>query len=308
MRLRSDPRAVAALLFGATAIGFAPILARLAETGPAAAAFWRLLFALPLLAPLAFRRREERAPPSRWAVLAGVFFALDLAFWHYGLTLTSVANATTLTNLTPVVVTIAAWLLFGERPRRLFVAALLLAVGGAVVVALAKGSGGRGLNPPLGDLLSAITALWYGAYFVCVRQARVGGSASSVMFWSGAVGAPLLLLVAFALGEDVIPASAAGWAACVGLGLMHASGQGAIAWALGRLPTALAAVTVLVQPVVAAALGWLIFSERVTPVQGLGAAVLLAGVVLAQASAARARAAKEKGAAPVGAAPLSGGA
>ena len=300
MPLRSDPRAVLALLLGAAAIGFAPILARLTETGPAAAAFWRLAFATPLLAMLAFRASQPAARPSRWAVAAGVFFALDMAFWHYGLVYTSVANATVLTNLTPVVVTAAAWVLLGERPRRLFVAALALAVAGAVAMALAKGSGGRGTNPPLGDMLSAITALWYGGYFLCVRRAREDATASSVMFWAGLTGAPLLLAGAVALGEDLLPATAAGWAACGALGLMHVAGQGSIAWALGRLPTALASVTVLVQPVVAAILGWLVFSERVTPMQGLGAAVLLAGVILAQASAAGG---KKKGAAPVEAAP-----
>ena len=282
--MRSDPRAVAALVFGAAAIGFAPILARLTDTGPAAAAFWRLAFAAPLLAALAFRPSQPTAGPSRWALVAGVFFAADMACWHYGLVFTSVANATVLTNLTPVVVTAAAWVLFRERPRRLFLAALALALAGAVTMALAKGSGGRGTNPPLGDLLSAVTALWYGGYFLCVRQARTGSTASSVMFWSGMAGAPLLLAAALALGEGVWPASRAGWAACAALGLMHVAGQGSIAWALGRLPTALASVTVLVQPVVAAALGWWIFAEAVGPVQALGAAVLLFGVVLAQVS------------------------
>jgi drug/metabolite transporter (DMT)-like permease len=285
---RSDPKAVAALVFGAAAIGFAPILARLTETGPAAAGFWRLAFATPLLALLAFRASQPGAAPSRWAVLAGVFFALDIAFWHYGLAYTSVANATVLTNLTPVVVTLAAWLLFRERPRKLFVAALALAVSGAVLMALAKGAGGRGANPPLGDLLSAVTALWYGGYFLCIRRGREDSTASSLMFWSGLIGAPLLLVAAFVLGEGVIPDSGAGWAACAALGVMHVAGQGSIAWALGRLPTALASVTVLVQPVVAAALGWWIFSEAVVPMQAAGAAALLAGVILAQWSAARA--------------------
>jgi len=302
MAPRSDPRAVAALLFGAAAIGFAPILARLTETGPSAAAFWRLAFAVPLLAVLAFRRSQPGAAPSRWAVAAGVFFALDMAFWHYGLVFTSVANATVLTNLTPVVVTVAAWLLFRERPKALFLAALALAIAGAVTMAMAKGSGGRGTNPPLGDLLSTVTALWYGGYFLCVRQARERSTASSVMFWSGVTGAPLLLIAALVLREGVWPASASGWMACVALGVMHVAGQGSIAWALGRLPMALAAVTVLVQPVVAAALGWLVFTERVTPVQAVGAVILLAGVVLAQVSA---RATQKKGAEPVGPTPLS---
>lgn len=38
-----------ALIAGATGIGFAPILVRMSETGPTAAAFYRLLFALPLI-------------------------------------------------------------------------------------------------------------------------------------------------------------------------------------------------------------------------------------------------------------------
>jgi drug/metabolite transporter (DMT)-like permease len=63
---------------------------------------------------------------------------------------------------------------------------------------------------------------------------------------------------------------------------MHVAGQGAIAWALGRLPASLTSVTVLIQPVVAALLGYLIFAERVVPMQALGALILLAGVVLAQ--------------------------
>ena len=303
--MRTKSRALAMLMFGAAVLGFAPILARLTDTGPAAGAFWRLLFAAPLLALLAFRPGaggpDESARPNRWALAAGVFFALDLGFWHYGLRLTSVANATVLTNLTPIVVTTAAWLLFRERPRRLFIAALALAVGGAVLMALAKGSGGRGTNPPLGDALSTLTALWYGGYFLLVRQARERHSATGVMFWSGAVGAPLLLLAAMLLGEDLRPDTAAGWSACAALGLVHVAGQGSIAWALGRLPTALASVTVLVQPVVAAGIGWLAFSERITPVQALGAAVLLAGVVLAQASA---RSTTKTGGAPSGAPPV----
>ena len=66
---------------------------------------------------------------------------------------------------------------------------------------------------------------------------------------------------------------------------MHATGQGAIAWALGRLPASLTSVVVLVQPVAAAGLGWVILGERVGVIQALGACVLLAGVVLAQRSA-----------------------
>src|SRR5579862_5683608 len=122
--------ALAALVFGALVIGTTPILVRLAACGPAAAGFWRLTFAAPLLALMAAGRGAANiGPPSRAMVLAGVFFALDLACWHYGIRYTSVANATVLPNLTPVLVTLASWVFFKERPRPIFLVGLVAAVG-----------------------------------------------------------------------------------------------------------------------------------------------------------------------------------
>lgn len=278
---RGDLRAVGVLLAGACIIGFSPILVRLAETGPAAAGFWRLAFAVPLLWIMAARGAGGVGRPSPITALAALFFALDLGFWHYGIKYTSVANATVLSNGAPITVVVFAWIFLKQRPGGLFLLALAGAIAGAVVMALAK-SGGAPLNQPLGDALSLSTALWYGFYVLATAQGRKTESTGRVMLWATLLGAPLMAVAAWALGEDLTPATAAGWAACVGLGLMHATGQGAVAWALGRLPTATASVVMLVQPVVAAALGWVLFGEHITPLQGLGAAVLLAGVVLAQ--------------------------
>ena len=165
---------------------------------------------------------------------------------------------------------------------------LALGIAGAVTVALAHGSGPRiGTNPQLGDLLSVLTTVWYSGYFLCVRAARAPGGAAAIMFWSSVVGVVVLAGVMLALGEDITPETAMGWGACLGLAVVHACGQGAIAWSLGRLPAATASVVVLVQPVVAVFLGWVLFAEAVGPIHGLGAVVALAGVAIAQWAAAR---------------------
>jgi drug/metabolite transporter (DMT)-like permease len=274
--------ALPVLVVSACVLGLAPILVRLTETGPAAAGFWRFVFALPLLLILtAGPRGEGTGRPTKWMGLAALFFVLDLSFWHYGIVMTSVANATVLTNLTPVVVTLVGWLVFRDRPRALFLVALALALAGAFAMS-AGADGGQGSNPRLGDVFATITALWYAGYFLAVKQARRESSAGRIMLWSTGLAAPLLLAVSLALGESVWPASASGWAACAVLGVMHAVGQGGVAWSLGRLPAALTSVTVLLQPVVAALLGWLLFAETMTPAQLLGGAAVLAGVVLAQ--------------------------
>jgi drug/metabolite transporter (DMT)-like permease len=275
-------KALLALLGGACVIGLAPILVRLSQAGPAATGFWRLVLSLPLLATLASRSSGGVGRPFPLAVLAGAAFALDLGFWHYGIANTSVGKATVLTNLTPVVVTAIAWIVLKQRPARLFLAAVALAVAGASIMAVTKGVGSVGPNPRLGDALSLATAVWYALYFLAVSAARRNEAATRIMFWSSVTGAPLLMVAALLLREHVLPAAAAGWAACAGLGVVHVAGQGSIAWALGRLPPATASVTVLVQPVVAAGLGWLLFDELFSAWQSLGAAVALAGVVLAQ--------------------------
>ncbi|WP_336976378.1 DMT family transporter [Brevundimonas nasdae] len=285
LAFRPSSRAFAliVLLIAASVLGLAPILVRLTETGPAAAGFWRFLFALPLLTILAAREPGGVGAPSKWALLAGLFFALDLSFWHYGIVMTSVANATVLCNLTPVVVTLFGWFVLKERPHRLFILALALAMGGAFAMA-AGADGGQGTNPMLGDLFSLSVAVWYSGYFLAVQAARRTAGAMRVTFWATLLGAPLLLIVALALGEDVIPAKPAGWAACVAMGVMHVFGQGGVAWALGKLPASVTAVTILIQPVVAGLLGWWIFGETLTPVQALGGALVLGAIVLAQRS------------------------
>ena len=281
-----------ALLGGACAIAFAPIFVRLTGTGPAAAGFWRLALALPVLTALTLARRPDgrRAVPgpSRITMLAGLFFALDLGFWHYGIRFTTVANATILANLSPVFVTAGAWLFLGERQGWKFLAGLALALAGVWAIAAAGGAG-PGSQPVLGDALSVATAVWYAAYMLIVRKARSDRSAPEVMLWTSAVGAPLLLAAALVLHERILPLSLGGWAACVGLAVVHVTGQGAIAWALGRLPAALASVVILVQPVLAAILGWIIFAEPLGPLQIAGGALALGGVVLAQLGAARAQ-------------------
>ena len=136
------PLALASLLLGATAIGFAPLFVRLSEVGPSATAFYRLLLAQPLLwiwVALEQRRDEPPLRPSNardlWMLaLAGLFFAGDMSLWHWSLHFTTVANSTLLTNFAPILVTIGARVLFGERITLRFMCGLAIALSGAIML------------------------------------------------------------------------------------------------------------------------------------------------------------------------------
>ncbi len=293
MSAASDRKPLLVLLAGASIIGVGTVLVRLTGTGPASAGLWRLVFALPWMGLMMLgERRRASSPgaapftpgigaPAAVMGLCGLLFAADLLSWHYSLKFTSIADSSVLANLTPVIVTVLAWIAFRERPAPIFLAGLGLAVAGAVTMAAVR-SGGHGVHPIIGDGLALLASFWYSLYFMTVRRARQTASALQVMTASTFVGAPLLLIAALGLRETLFPTSLIGWSACVGLGLMHVGGQGAIAWALGKVPTASAAMVILIQPVVAAAASWLVFREAVGPIEALGGALALAGVAVAQ--------------------------
>ena len=288
---------VLVLLASAALLGVAPILVRVSDAGPTATAFWRFAFALPLLLVLTWRVEGGLGRPNRWMALAGLFFALDFTFWHYSIGMTSVANATALCNLTPIVVTLFAWLVLRQRPKALFLLALGVAVVGAFGMA-AGASGDQGTDPALGDLFALLVSVWYAGIFLSVGEARKTAGALRVTLWASVVGLPILLIVSLALGETLLPKTGGGWGAVAALGLVHVAGQGGIAWALGRLPASLTSVTALIQPVIAAVLGWALFAETMTAIQIGGGLLVLTAVLLAQWSARTKTGAEPQGPAP----------
>lgn len=281
--------ALAILLAGAFGIAFAPIFVRLSELGPTATAFHRLLLALPALWLWQYvESRRPRAPrrPSGWRdyiglTAAGLFFAGDLAFWHWSIHFTSVANATLLANFAPVFVTLYGFALFGQRFTRTFLIGMSLALTGACI--LMSGSLSLGPSHLLGDALGVVTAMFYAAYIFAVGRLRARFSTATIMAWSGLVTCAALLPVALISGESLIATTVFGWSMLIGLALVsHAGGQSMIAYALAHLPAAFGSVSLLLQPAAAAVLAWLILDEALGPWQALGAAVILCGIYLAR--------------------------
>jgi drug/metabolite transporter (DMT)-like permease len=278
--------ALGALLTGAVCIALSPIFVRVSEAGPTATAFWRVALAVPPLWALYFAQirpalRHHRAP---WPLLlaAGLAFAGDLAFWHASITRTSVANATLLANLASLFVTLAAWIFLRQRPTRIFLAGLGAALAGVtMLVHTSLAFSATGL---VGDAFGLVTAVFYAAYLLAVKGLRDRGEAAlDLMAVTTTVTAIILLPVALATGETMLPGSATGWLTLLGLALIsHAAGQGLIAYALAHLPAAFSSVSLLLQPVMAALFAWVLLAEPLVPLQMVGGAVVLVGIYLAR--------------------------
>ena len=293
------------LISGAACISLAPIMVKISPLGPQATAFWRLFLAVPLLMVWAFfeRRQADRlsaspspdatATPSGssrprwiWLLPAGLFFTADLACWHAGIIRTSAANATFLSNLTPIVVVAVTWLLSRALPSKGYFWAVAIAICGSLLL-----SGGAPATHPerlLGDGLSVLTSLFYGLYLFLVSKMRTHMGAGSIMLGTSAVAAVGCLVVTLISGEALFPPVANGqwlaawWPFLVLAILVQIGGQGLIAIGFGMVPAHVASVLILLQPVLVSVIGWVWLHEILAPAQILGGVLVLVGVWLAR--------------------------
>ena len=287
-------KAALAALTGASLIGLAPIAIRLSEVGPNATNLWRFLFALPILAAwAALSRPIPSGGQTLWLVLGGLLFGLEISLWAVALNLTTVTNATLLVNLTPVFAALFGWLWLKERLSVPVLAGGTVVLVGAVTLALARAQTGGGpaeaaAHGWIGDSISLLGALFYAGYLMIVRTLGKNVSVGAVMFWATLAAACVAAVISFALGEVMWPQTWFGWAMVIGLGLfVQLGGQGLIAYGVGRLPIVVSTVLLWMQPLVAAALSWMLFDEALSTAALFGAALVLAGIYAVQRSRAQ---------------------
>ncbi|MES2156423.1 MAG: DMT family transporter [Pseudomonadota bacterium] len=279
--MRKDiPRlAFPALVLANLILPLGPVLVRLSDVGPVAAAFWRLTLALPFLLLLA-APGLRRTPPNRgewWALLlSGLFFAADLAAWHIGILYTKVANATVFGNMSGLLLPAWALLVLRQRPTMMQGAALALATFGALVMM----GGSYELSPAYlrGDLFCLLAGVLYTAYLLIVQGARGRLDSWSVLAVSSVASAPPLLACALLLGERIMPGD---WTPLIVLALSsQLVGQGLLTYAIGWFSPLVLGLSLLLQPAVSAVLGWMLFGEWLSVTDMAGTAAVAAALVL----------------------------
>lgn len=276
----AHPLAFVALVMANVLLAFGPLFVRMADVGPVAAGFWRIALAAPILVALAVAggwRPGGMTQAVWWALaLSGLFFAGDLASWHIGITRTNLANATLFGNSATLLFPVYGFLAARAWPTRRQGSALLLAlVGGALLM-------GRSLQVApghvIGDALSMLAGVFYTFYFVAMTRARDTMAPIPALAMSTLASFVPLLLFALALGERVMPHD---WTPLITLALAsQVLGQGLMIFALGQLSPLVVGIALLTQPIIAAAIGWVGYGERLDAVDIAGAALIAVALVL----------------------------
>lgn len=278
------------LALGGVCISWAAILVKVAtrqHLGPTSIAFWRLLIgSVTLFAAAALTRRPLRLPrrAAALALLGGAIFTADLFLWHRSIALIGAGLATIFASTQVFNTALLNWAFLGERPRaRFFVAAAAGLAGVALLAGLGSGVAFTG-GYRRGVLLGLATGIAYGSYLLSTRQLgrfEPRLSPITIVAWLSLGGTLTSGLICLGEHDPFLRRTAtAGWALlALGAGV-QAGGWWAIATALPRVSGATGGLVLLLQPVLSMVWGWLLFGERLAPLQ-LAGAVLTLGAIYA---------------------------
>lgn len=217
----------------------------------------------------------------RWiAIGAGMALGADVVSWHASIEFIGTGLATLLANTSVIFVVIGAWIILGERPRNTTMAAIPVILFGVTLVSGFGQGDPFGINPIRGTLLGLLAATFYATFILGFRHSndeQAPGAGPLMEATLGmAMAAALVGLVTS--GLDVQPSwPAHGWLLALAMGA-QVTGWSLIGYALPRLPAAETATIILLQPALTIVWGAIIFEERPSVLQIIGAVIVLAGV------------------------------
>lgn len=278
--LRPTALVLLALLSGNLALAFGPWLVRSADVGPSASAFWRMALAIPFLFLIAARSKQplrlSRTALYWTMILSGAFFALDLAAWHIGILKTKMANATLFANAASLLFPLWGFLVARSWPGRGEGFAFALAVAGTAL--LLGRSAELSRETLIGDLLCLAAGIFYTFYLIVIMKARNELPSWTLLAWSTLATVPPLWLIAFGLGEQIMPTD---WTPVIALAVVsQLVGQGLMVYVLGKVSPLLFGLALLTQPVISASIGWWRYGETLAPLDWVGAALIAAALVI----------------------------
>ncbi len=259
--------------------------------------FWRELFvAVSLFVALLFVNRplinlERKHLP--WLVTYGLVLMVFNSAWALSVALNGAAVATVLSYSSAAFTAILGWLLLKESLDLPKIIAVVLCIGGIILVSNALDPALWSLNAG-GVLIGVLSGLTYAVYSLMGRHSSQRGINSwTSLLYIFAIASMFMLAVNLGLGR-FLPGGAQnamdifwlgnawqGWIILLVLAMVPTlMGFGLYNVSLHYLPSSVANLILTSEPIFTSAIAYFVFGEVLTPIQILGAVLILAGVVL----------------------------
>ena len=277
-------------LFGAMLLSFAPLLYIQSDTSPITGAFFRMLYALPILIFLVWylNQDDQRGKKNRMlAFSAGLLLAIDFAGYHSAIDYIGSGIATLIGNSQVIIVTLVSWWLLGERPNRMILLALPMVMLGLLFISGIWDDEPYGDDPIKGVVGGIVAAIFYSSFLILYRFSNRIRAPSVNLQLDATAGAATGLLIVGILplsSIDIEPIDFSftwpghGWIILLAVSC-QVIGWIAITYALPRLPAAHTSFAILLQPVLTILWGVIILSEKPSIQQIGGMSLIFAAII-----------------------------
>jgi drug/metabolite transporter (DMT)-like permease len=273
--------ALVSLVIGAVMISFSGVWVKVSHVTPTASAFYRVFFGGIILLSAALFRREMVWHGGRHALLSltcGLFFAVDLVFYHYSVIYIGPGLGTILPNFQVFILAMTGIFFFGEKVRLLFLISIPLAVIGLLLIV---GIDWRQLDQlnKTGVYFGLGAAVFYAAFLLSLRKLQsdqAGLSFFYVLTVVSLAASVFLALDIFHNGDTFNIPDLQSFFALMALGLFSQT----IGWMLiaNALPVVLASLSgfiLLLQPALAFVWDVLIFQRPTSLTNWIGVFIVL---------------------------------
>ncbi|HEY4172059.1 MAG TPA: EamA family transporter [Rhodopila sp.] len=234
---------------------------------------------------VAFIRRERLWPPRdqwpRLLLFSMLNYGLFIVLTTESLVWLKASEAVVITYTLPVWASLLAWPMLGERPTAMKIVALLLALGGVVLLVGADTAGATWEKlPAAGMSLAAAILFGYGTVLAKKKPLRLPPTAA--VAWQAMLGMVLVGSLAGFEHPHWGNVTTGGWVSIAYISTIPLT-IAYLAWfrALRLVPASTAATTVLMSPVVGVIGSGVLLGETFGPRQVVALGMTLAGVTLA---------------------------
>ena len=254
---------------------------------PTVSAFYRVFIGSIFLSLMIFvnhKRYTNIFSNNPYLILAGVFFALDLWFWHRSILYIGPGMSTLIANFQIFIIPVMSLFIFSMTPNKYQIVAIVLGVIG-LYLALGYGGSISHENIRLGFIFGIMTAFAYSAYILSLKKNNIETTFESSplvsLFYVSVISAFLLLIFVIIEGTSLVINNSDNLYSMLVYGIIcHVFGWYMIILGLKTVTATTAGIILISQPIFSLFWDYLFFSRITTNIEIIGISLVIIAMII----------------------------
>jgi len=285
------PKGILFVLLGAFLISFSPVIVSISDLEPTVSAFYRVFIGSIFLLLIIYINRKRYIDSfsiNPYLILAGIFFALDLWFWHRSILYIGPGMSTLIANFQIFIIPLMSFFIFSLIPNKSQMIAIIVGVAG-LYITLGYGGSISDENIKLGFLFGIMTALAYSAYILSLKknsiEAKLETSPIISLFYVSIISVLILFIVISIEGASLAINSPRNLYSMLAYGVIcHVFGWYMIILGLKTVTATTAGIILISQPIFSLIWDYLFLSRLTNTIEIIGIMVVIIAMIICVSS------------------------